>query len=170
MGTLVRDRERRGFTMVEAQEVRQRAEAAIEGLLALLDDLDGDADVEQEMGWPLGTDQELTCYWCERDSYGHEGDDHDGCEPPEDAETITWTEAIDHDDTNARTGKGTGWLCPMSDDCEDSLGWNQHGVGWNGVAPGHPRDAECEGDPAEAGIADPEGLAEQRPGWAGAFV
>lgn len=169
MGTHVRDQERRDFTMVEVREVRRRAEAAIETLLALLDDLDGDADVEQEMGWPLGTDQELTCYWCERDHYGHEGDEHDGREPPEDAESVTWTEAIDQDDGNARTGAIAGWW-PSADDDEPSIGWNTPGVGWNGVDQGDPRYADAESDPAEAGIADRSGLEEQRPGWGGAMV
>lgn len=50
MNTHVRERERcvRTFEMVETEALRPRIEAAIESLLALLDEIDGDADQEMD--------------------------------------------------------------------------------------------------------------------------
>jgi len=63
-------------THVDAH-MRQRLEAAVERLLAILDALDGDPDLEPSLGWTkthaYGSDLDLE-------------DEHDGVEPDEDFE------------------------------------------------------------------------------------
>ncbi len=62
MGTHVREREThiRDFVMVEQASLRKRTEAAIEALVAMLDELDGDPDLEPDnddepwLGWEGG--------------------------------------------------------------------------------------------------------------------
>lgn len=72
MGTHGREREThiREFVMIEQAALRRRMEAAIDSMLALLDELDGDPDLE------ASNDDEPSLGWCNgaRDSqYG--GDD-----------------------------------------------------------------------------------------------
>lgn len=103
MGIHVRERESfvPYFVMVERRRLRMRAEAAIESLLAILDEIDGDPDLENhdpeldddgdchepELGWTgVGTG------WrgddldgdCSRIPLNHDfEDEHDGHEPDE---------------------------------------------------------------------------------------
>ncbi|QJP12174.1 hypothetical protein G3545_12200 [Starkeya sp. ORNL1] len=91
----------REFVMVERQRLRMRAEAAIESLLAILDEIDGDPDLENhdpeldndgdwhepELGWTgigtgwRGSDLDGDC---SRIPLNHDfEDEHDGCEPDE---------------------------------------------------------------------------------------
>jgi hypothetical protein len=95
---------------------RKEIEDAIERLLALLDQADGDPDLEPSLGSPNPrylyeggpiTSQER---WAEGSRNDIE-DEHDGAEPPEDDEpTLGWTEC------------GSGRFSTGVDEEEDSLG------------------------------------------------
>lgn len=108
----------REFVMVERQQLRLRAEAPIETLLRLLDEIDGDADLEPdgdeldddgdlrepELGWTgngtgwRGSDRDGDCSRVplnadfEDEHDGREPDDGD-CEPDSDSEpALGWSE------------------------------------------------------------------------------
>ncbi|RTL97429.1 hypothetical protein EJV44_08935 [Ancylobacter aquaticus] len=66
MGTHVRDRRRhvREFIMIERFALRERMEAAVESMLALLDELEGDTDREPDFGdWEPDNDDEPWLGW-----------------------------------------------------------------------------------------------------------
>lgn len=102
MGTHVRERERhvREFVMVDQARLRERIEATIEAMIAMLDELEGDPDLEPDThdepdvdAEPsLGALEPSVCasqeHWAQGDT--HHGadleDEHDGLEPDADEE------------------------------------------------------------------------------------
>ncbi|MEP9348800.1 hypothetical protein [Xanthobacter sp. KR7-225] len=60
MGTHVRERERhvREFVMVDQSRLRERIEATIEAMIAMLDELEGDPDLEPDTDEEPGADDE----------------------------------------------------------------------------------------------------------------
>lgn len=55
----------RHFTMIESGRLRARMEAAIETMLALLDELEDDSDLEPDTDLEPGADDEPTLGWPE---------------------------------------------------------------------------------------------------------
>ncbi|MCK0207532.1 hypothetical protein MWN33_05735 [Starkeya koreensis] len=139
MGTHVRERESYipEYVMVEQYRIRQRAEAAIEGLLALLDELE-DPDLEPD------NDDEPTMGWCEGAAgYGLCPTLADECEDGGDAEhSLGWREQMagrgqchthvddgEDDDPREYTAletRGRGFFRSGPDDAEDAndAGWD----------------------------------------------
>lgn len=134
--------------------VRRQLEAAVERLIAVLDTLDGDPDLEPSTGFSaagvadeveIDADEENSLGWSE--SEGERGslycadrdleDEHDGCEPDADEEpSIGWSEA--------ESLRGT--IAPAGLDSEDRerCAPERHGEGFIGVA--SEDDDEAGGD------------------------
>lgn len=126
-----RERERcvRTFEMVETEALRPRIEAAINTLLALLDELDGDADLEPSFGElrPGAADE------AEEDDPGEDGAD---CEP--------WLGSIE--------------FYPTQAPCY-AAGWDQSRWGCSGRSDRESDAGdEPEHDDADLGIADFDAL------------
>ncbi len=154
MGTHVREREThiREFVMVERQALRQRMEAAIESLLALLDELEGDADLES------ANDDEPSLGW-------------EGGQPSRHFFVAPWDDSIRrYDDTDLEQDAGDE---PEGRDTDrEYTAPERAGAGF--VYAGHD-DAEdshdAEWDQAEDGIADMDGLIEQdHTTWSGVAI
>lgn len=127
------------YAGIPLDQTRRQVGEEIERMIAFLDWLEGDADLEDEpdseesLGWTVSSGP------CTANRYVSpvaalcdlEGDEHDGREPDVCGEHgIGWTGAVDQDGPN----------------------WNPHD-GWG--------QTDREYDPAESGIADEGGLQEQ---------
>lgn len=128
MGTHVRERESciREFVMVEQASLRRRTESAIDALLALLDELDSDPDLEPDnddepaLGWPQDGPQSL----CQ-----DPGDDREGASWPDDMNQCRlspWRGMASEDDEPSlgSTEKGMAFFCfsPMQTAAWGNLG------------------------------------------------
>ena len=107
----------RHFTMVEEGALRQRIEALIESMLSLLDQLDGDPDLEPSLGGNLPyLDADPRLIDIEGDEVELlEGYDEDAEEddPAEDEHDREYTSIERH---------GMGFCCPSPDDEEEEAG------------------------------------------------
>lgn len=137
MGTHVREREVfiRDFIMVEQGLLRRRMEAAIDSMLALLDELDGDPNLEPD------NDDEASLGW------------EDGCPTRFNGGSTPGTADCECDIGDDFEG---------GDEDREYTSLERHG---NGFVYSGPDDLEnghdAEWDMAEAGIADRDGLIEQ---------
>lgn len=120
----------REFVMVERQQLRLRAEAAIETLLRLLDEIDGDADLEPD-GDELDDDGDLRepeLGWCGTGT-GWRGDDVDG-----ESSRVALNADLEDEHDGSEPDEG---------DDEPSLGWSEG----EALSEMYALSAdECEGD------------------------
>jgi len=142
--------------------LRKRIAAAIEALIDVLDQIDGEHDDDLEDSEPLEEDDPAEDSGDAEPSLGSLGahsegfhqdawacgaqndceDEHDGREPPEDNEpTLGATVAVNQDHAWASPG---GWLMSAAE-AEPSLGWTGVGRGHPQAAlPGYDDDRELE--------------------------
>ncbi|MGQ3674019.1 hypothetical protein ACT6QH_00725 [Xanthobacter sp. TB0139] len=114
MGTHVRERESHvlEFVMVERELLRRRMEAAIEAMLVMLDELDGDPDLEPEedepwLGWPDDPESPFI-----------------GGGPTIEGEGSAWPEDFDQSHHGKSSGRGWPFFCDTHD-LEPNLGSTQ---------------------------------------------
>lgn len=168
--------------------LRRRLESAIHSLVALLDEIDGDADFEEEPDLEDGFDseQELGATnalnqqraWSRGNQQNLDGNlEFEGEMVPEcDGEPSLGSIGS----TNLLQSQ-EDWAAGAVDECEDEHDGSEPdedgepSLGWGGVGHGHPEPAtflgtdleqdigpdDREWDPAESGIADYDGIAEQ---------
>lgn len=165
---------------------RRRIAAAVDALVALLDEIDGDQEFEEDEtleddapSEDVGDDEPslgalggtYSAEWFNQGEWANSArddreDEHDGCEPDEDGEpTLGATTAMN---------QGLAWRANPEawgacDEAEPSLGWTGHGYGHPQIGRrGYGDDREQnigaddrEWDEAERGIGDLDGLIEQ---------
>lgn len=152
MGTHVREREThiRDFVMVEQATLRRRMEAAIDSMLALLDELDGDPDLE------ASNDDEPSLGWCDGKSSFRWGSDDD-----REAEDEHDEDGGDREPSLGAPERAAffdGWVPAGDGTLHPACNYSQ--VAW---AAGASNDRELGDD---NGIGDEGGLQEQlRGGW-----
>lgn len=162
---------------VVENELRRKIESKIEALIGLLDDLDGDPDLEPYLAGSDPADADREHDDCDLEEGGDAEPDLGGSghwtdaglqydleEDRTDMESVMWTEA----EAAAGEYAGSGFYCW---DSEPSLGWTErHGAGFTEDEEACPRD-DRENDAGdnpeledEIGNADLDGLSEQWPG------
>ncbi|BDV35676.1 hypothetical protein [Methylocystis iwaonis] len=157
--------------------IRARIEATIEALVAALDEMDGDSDVEPSLGSTEMSAERSQLYWGA--SGAPEGEDEEGGddEPSGDEREPTLGATAALNQPTAWASPRDTWITGGEGELEPSLGWTRHGYGAPGAFNrGYDHDREFttgpndeEGDVAElSGVGDADGLAEQCPSWTGA--
>lgn len=137
MGTHAGERERyvREFVMVEQARLRARMEAAIEAMLAMLDELEGDVDLEPD------NDDEPSLGWCDGANVHRYG-------------TVDDREVEDEHDEDGHDREADDEGDP-DQDLEPALGWNAEASQAHLMGAG---GAGVSGEEDEPSLGAPEGI------------